>query len=77
MKYIDVGSPEYQIYVPKDRTPVILGTHESDMNESHQAIILHTRICYPEKTFLSPLMPKEVVKRFEEANSKVPGLDYE
>ena len=77
MKYINMGSPDYEVYVPSSPLPTIVGTRDCDISENGQAVMLHSRLCYPEKTVLSPLKPKEVLKRFEEVNSKVPGLDYD
>lgn len=77
MKYINMGTPDYEVYVPSSPLPTIIGTTEADINKNGVPIQLRSRICYPEKSFLSPLIPKEVVKRIEEANSDVPGLDYD
>ena len=77
MKYINMGTPDYEVYVPADKFPVVIGTNESEINEQGQPVVLRSRLCYPDSVFRSPLMPKEVVKRFEAEDSKVPGLNYD
>ncbi len=75
MKYIKMGTPDYEVWVPDDRWPVVLGTNECDLNEQGQPIKMHSRLCYPDKTYLCPLHPKEAIRKLEEADSTIPGLD--
>ena len=78
MKYINVGTPDYEVYVPSEPLPGILGTRDADMNEQGEPILIRSRLYYPDRIYQSPLKPKEVLKRFKEVNgtSDVPGLDY-
>ncbi|TET80384.1 hypothetical protein E3J38_05645 [candidate division TA06 bacterium] len=75
MKHINVGTPDYEVYVPSEPLPGIIGTHDFDENEQGDAILVRSRLYYPDRIYQSPLTPKQVLRRFEEANSKVPGLD--
>ena len=77
MKYVNVGTPDYEIYVPDNRTPIVIGIRDYGINEQGDHVKLNSSLVYPDRSFASPLNPKEVVKRFEEANSEVPGLNYD
>ena len=77
MKYLNMGTADYEVHVPSSPLPVILGTNEADTDKNGALVLLQSRLCYPERVFLSPLRPREVIDRFEKAESKVPGLDYD
>lgn len=74
-----MGTPDYEVYVPSEPLPGIIGTTDYDINEQMQPVVIRSRLYYPDRIYPSPLSPKEVLKRFEEANGKsdVPGLNYD
>lgn len=78
MKHVNVGTPDYEVYVPSEPLPGIIGTQDYDINEQGNAVLVRSRLYYPDRIYPSPLTPKQVLKRFAEAHGKtnVPGLDY-
>jgi len=76
MKYVNVGTPDYELYVPNDRFPVIVGISDTTLNEESQPATIHSALYYPEKTFTTTLRPKEVIKRLLGEENEVPGLNY-
>jgi hypothetical protein len=77
VKYLNMGTSDYEVYVPSSPLPVILGTREADIDNNGGLVLLRTRLCYPERTYLCPLSPKGVIELFCDAESKVPGLNYD
>lgn len=79
MRHINVGTPDYEVYVPSEPLPGIIGVTDYDINEQSQPVLIRSRLHYADRIYPSPLSPKEVLKRFAEANGKsdVPGLNYD
>lgn len=63
MKYISMGTPDFEVYVPEKPFPVIAGTHDFTTGEQGQSVALHSVLYYPERSYASPLQPREATIR--------------
>jgi hypothetical protein len=73
--YLKMGTPDYEVYVPSDKFPVVIGIQDFTTNEQGEPVKLRSVLYYPERSYATPLKPKEVVKRFEETSNNAPNFE--